>query len=54
MQNLIGGFDVYCSTWELTVNCNKTKGLIFGGSKKMLKSTNILTLFFRSQIGSFS
>ena len=47
MQNLLGGFDVYCSTRELTVNCNKTKGLIFGGSKKDHKNIKIRKFEFR-------
>ena len=38
MQHLINVLDVYCNTWKLTVNCTKTKVLIFGGSKKDYKT----------------
>ena len=29
---------MYCNTWKLTVNCTKTKVLIFGGSRKDCKA----------------
>ena len=33
MQNLLNVFDSYCTKWKLTVNCQKTKVLIFNGNK---------------------
>ena len=38
MQHVLNVLDVYCNTWKLTVNCTKTKVLIFGGSRKDCKA----------------
>ena len=30
LQESLSKFSLYCKEWQLTVNCNKTKTMIFG------------------------
>ena len=43
MQNVLNVLDSYCMKWKLTVNCKKTKVLIFRGNTLFFK--NFLLLY---------
>jgi hypothetical protein len=39
LQESLNKFSLYCKEWQLTVNCNKTKTMIFGKYLKNIKNT---------------
>ena len=39
LQESLNKFSLYCKEWQLTVNCNKTKTMIFGKNLKNIKNT---------------
>jgi hypothetical protein len=41
LQKSLNKFSLYCKEWQLTVNCNKTKTMIFGKNVMNIKNTKI-------------
>jgi hypothetical protein len=41
LQESLNKFSLYCEEWQLTVNCNKTKTMIFAKNVKNIKNTKV-------------
>ena len=41
LQESLNKFSLYCKEWQLTVNCNKTKTVIFAKKLKNIKNTKV-------------
>jgi hypothetical protein len=41
LQKSLNKFSLYCKEWQLTVNCNKTKTMIFGKNVMNIKNTKV-------------